>query len=65
MKKIALMGIALALLAGSACAMPVAYRNPADGRAWEVVLDATEPLVWQWADGAMSATVTAPISSQA
>ena len=59
MKKIALMGIALALLAGSACAMPVAYRNPADGRAWEVVLDATEPLVWQWADGAMSATVTA------
>ena len=59
LKKIALMGIALALLAGSACAMPVAYRNPADGRAWEVVLDATEPLVWQWADGAMSATVTA------
>ena len=58
MKKIALMGIALALLAGSACAMPVAYRNPADGRAWEVVLDATEPLVWQWADGAVSATVT-------
>lgn len=58
MKKIALMGMTLALLAGSARALPVAYRNPADGRAWEVVLDATEPLVWQWAEGAVSATVT-------
>ena len=46
------------LLAGAASAMPVVYRNPADGRTWQVVTDATEPLVWQWADGAVSATVT-------
>ena len=58
MKKIALMGITLVMLAEVACALPVVYRNPADGRAWEVVLDASEPLVWQWADGAVSATVT-------
>ena len=58
MKKIALMGMTLAALAEVACALPVVYRNPADGRAWEVVLDATAPLVWQWADDAVSATVT-------
>ena len=58
MKKIALMGITLVMLAEVACALPVVYRNPADGRVWEVVLDATEPLVWQWADDAVSATVT-------
>ena len=58
MKKIALMGMTLAVLAEVACALPVVYRNPADGRAWEVVLDASEPLVWQWADDAVSATVT-------
>ena len=46
------------LLAGAASAMPVVYRNPADGRTWQVVTDAAEPLVWQWADGAVSATVT-------
>jgi hypothetical protein len=58
MKKIALMGITLVMLAEVTCALPVVYRNPADGRAWEVVPDASEPLVWQWADGAVSATVT-------
>ena len=58
MKKIALMGITLVMLAEVACALPVVYRNPADGRVWEVVLDASEPLVWQWAEGAVSATVT-------
>ena len=58
MKKIALMGISLVLLAEVACALPVVYRNQADARAWEVVTDASEPLVWQWADGAVSATVT-------
>ena len=58
MKKIALMGMTLAVLAEVACALPVVYRNPADGRTWQVVTDATEPLVWQWADGAVSATVT-------
>ena len=58
MKKIALMGITLVMLAEVACALPVVYRNPADARAWEVVTDASEPLVWQWADGAVSATVT-------
>jgi hypothetical protein len=46
------------LLGGAAHATSVAYRNPADGRTWQVVLDATEPLVWQWADGAVSATMT-------
>ncbi|MBQ6010903.1 MAG: hypothetical protein IJL17_20405 [Kiritimatiellae bacterium] len=46
------------LFATHAVATPVVYRNPADGRAWEVALDAAEPLVWQWADGAVSATVT-------
>ncbi len=52
------LGLALLLLGGAAHATPVVYRNPADGRAWEVVMDAAEPLVWQWADGAVSATVT-------
>ena len=46
------------LLGGTASATSVVYRNPADGRAWEVVTDAAEPIVWQWADGAVSATVT-------
>ena len=54
----AVLGLALLLLGGTAYAMPVVYRNPADGRAWEVVMDAAEPLVWQWAEGAVSATVT-------
>ena len=52
------LGLALLLLGGTAYATPVAYRNPADGRTWQVVTDAAEPLVWQWADGAVSATVT-------
>ena len=52
------LGLALLLLGGIAHATPVVYRNPADGRAWEVVLDAAEPLVWQWDEGAVSATVT-------
>ena len=52
------LGLVLLLLAGAASATPVVYRDPADGRAWEVVMDAAEPLVWQWADGAVSATVT-------
>ena len=46
------------ILVAHAVATPVVYRNPADGRAWEVVLDATEPLMWPWAEGAVSATVT-------
>ena len=46
------------LFVAHAVATPVVYRNPADGRAWEVVLDASEPLMWQWADGAVSATMT-------
>jgi hypothetical protein len=54
----AALGLALLLLGGAAHATPVAYRNPADGRAWQVVMDAAEPLVWQWAEGAVSATVT-------
>ena len=52
-----LLGFAL-LLADVGLATSVVYRNPEDGRAWEVVLDAAEPLVWQWAEGAVSATVT-------
>ena len=52
------LGLALLLLGGVAHATPVVYRNPADGRAWEVVMDAAEPLIWQWAEGAVSATVT-------
>ena len=52
-----LLGFAL-LLADVGLATPVVYRNPEDGRAWEVVLDAAEPLVWQWAEGAVSATLT-------
>ena len=52
------LGLALLLLGGTAYATPVVYRNPADGRTWQVVTDAAEPLVWQWADGAVSATVT-------
>ena len=50
--------LALLLLGGTAYATTVVYRNPADGRAWQVVMDAAEPLVWQWTDGAVSATVT-------
>ena len=46
------------LFVAHAVATPVIYRNPADGRAWEVVLDAAEPLVWPWEDGAVSATLT-------
>jgi len=46
------------LLVTGANAEPVVYRNPADARAWEVVTDASAPLVWQWADGAVSATLT-------
>ena len=52
------LGLALLLQGGVAHATSVVYRNPADGRAWEVVMDAAEPLVWQWAEGAVSATVT-------
>ena len=52
------LSLALLLLGGAAHATPVVYRNPADGRTWQVVTDAAEPLVWQWADGAVSATVT-------
>ena len=54
----AALGLALLLLGGAAYATSVVYRNPADGRAWQVVTDAAEPLVWQWAEGAVSATVT-------
>ena len=50
--------LALALLGGVVSATPVTYRNPEDGRVWQVVTDAAEPLVWQWAEGAVSATVT-------
>ena len=57
-KRAAALVLVLLLLGGAAHATPVVYRNPADGRAWEVVMDAAEPLVWQWADGAVSATVT-------
>ena len=53
----AALGLAL-LLGGTASATSVVYRSPADGRTWQVVTDAAEPLVWQWADGAVSATVT-------
>ena len=55
---VAALSLALLLLGGAAHATPVVYRNPADGRAWEVVMDAAEPLVWQWSEGAVSATVT-------
>lgn len=58
MKRAVALGLAQLLLCGAAYAASVAYRNPADGRAWEVVLDASEPLIWQWAEGAVSATVT-------
>ena len=58
LKRTVMLALALALLGGVVSAMPVVYRNPADGRAWEVVMDAAEPLVWQWAEGAVSATVT-------
>ncbi len=58
LKRSAALALALALLHGAASATPVVYRDPTDGRAWEVVMDAAEPLVWQWADGAVSATVT-------
>ena len=52
------LSLTLLLLGGAAYATPVLYRNPADGRTWQVVTDAAEPLVWQWAEGAVSATVT-------
>ena len=55
---VAALSLALLLLGGAAHATSVVYRNPVDGRAWEVVVDAAEPLVWQWAEGAVSATVT-------
>ena len=54
---VAALSLALLLQGGAAYATPVVYRNPADGRAWEVVMDAAEPLIWQWAEGAVSATV--------
>ena len=34
------------------------FRNPADLRTWCVMPDATAPLVWRWAAGASSATLT-------
>jgi hypothetical protein len=58
LKSTLVLALASALLGGAASATPVVYRNPADGRTWQVVTDATEPLVWQWAEGAVSATVT-------
>ena len=58
LKRTVMLALALALLGGVVSAMPVVYRNPADGRAWEVVMAAAEPLVWQWTQGAVSATVT-------
>ena len=54
----AALGLAVLLLGGTVYATPVVYRDPADGRTWQVVTDAAEPLVWQWAEGAVSATVT-------
>jgi hypothetical protein len=54
----AALSLTLLLLGGAAYATPVLYRNPADGRTWQIVTDAAEPLVWQWAEGAVSATVT-------
>lgn len=57
-KRLQVLGLVLLLVSGAASATPVVYRDPADGRAWQVVTDAAEPLVWQWADGAVSATVT-------
>ncbi len=58
LKSTLVLALASALLGGAASATPVVYRNPADGRTWQVVTDAAEPLVWQWSDGAVSATVT-------
>ena len=57
-KRVQTLGLGLLLLAGAVSATPVVYRNPADGRTWQIVMDAAEPLVWQWTDGAVSATVT-------
>ena len=54
----AALSLTLLLLGGAAYATPVLYRNPADGRTWQIITDAAEPLVWQWAEGAVSATVT-------
>lgn len=34
------------------------FRNPADQRTWCVMPDASAPLVWRWAEGASSATLT-------
>ena len=42
----------------AAGAVSVNYRDPGDGRAWAVVFDAAEPLVLQWEEGAVSATLS-------
>lgn len=43
----------------SVSAESVVYRDPSDGRAWAVFADVSEPVTWMWADGAVSATLTA------
>lgn len=47
-----------AVLCTAAWAVPVEYRNPTDGRAWAAA-SADELVRWQWADGAVSAVVSA------
>ncbi len=49
--------IAFAMMSAAEAAT-VNYRDPADGRSWAVVFDAAEPLVWQWEEGAVSATLS-------
>ena len=47
-----------AVLCTAAWAVPVEYRDPTDGRAWAVAC-ADELVRWQWADGAVSAVISA------
>ena len=47
-----------AVLCTAAWAVPVEYRDPTDGRAWAVAC-ADDLVRWQWADGAVSAVVSA------
>lgn len=69
MNRVVQIGIALAGLlavtdgqavdsAAELSAEVASFRNPADRRTWSVMPDAMAPLVWRWAAGASSATLT-------
>lgn len=53
------LGAAGLAVSAEAATVQVAWRDPADGRGWEVLTDPAAPLEWVWADGATEATLSA------